>query len=786
MLLKKPGFTVVAVLTLALGIGANTAIFSVVNAILLRPLPFNNSDRLVSITGTSAKGSRTWISYPNFLDYREKNHVLDEMSVLVPQSVNLTGIETPDRVRGGFVSASFFKVVDVKPAAGRMFLPGEDLPGAERVAVLNHNVWKNRFGSDPNIIGKSLVLNGNPFTVVGIMPESFLFPIDEIEVWIPAQYYPNFTMVRSNDSYFAIGRMKEGVTLSQAQAELSALAESLAKTYPQDNEGMGIKLDKLQEFIVTEIRPALLVLLAAVGFILLIACANIANLLLARGAARQKEVAVRAALGAGRARLVRQLLTETVSLGIIGGILGLLIALWGIEILLSLNPNNLPGGFKIDVDLRVLGFTLAISVVTGILFGLVPAIQLSKPDLLRILKDGTRGNSDGSGRLRGLFIVSQVALSLVLLIGAGLLVKSFYRLLNVDPGFNPENLLTMEYRLPQNRYSKEEQQWEFHRRAVERIREVPGVKSAALVRGLPFSGNGGSTTFVLPDRPLPEKGEEPKALLNTATPGYFETIGIPLLKGRDFNEQDSSKTTPVVIINKTMAKQYWPDEDPIGKQVQILAVKITATIIGVVGDAKQFGLSEELSPQVYASYNQNPGIFATIVVRTAVEPMSLSEAVKKAVWSVDKDQPMWKIRTVEYLLERNVASDRFVMTLMAAFAFLALLLTAIGIYGVLSYSVSQRTQEIGIRMALGALQKDVLRMILGQAAKLTLIGLVIGIVGAFGLTRLMSSLLYGVSPTDPIVFAGIAILLFAVAMLACYLPARRATRVDPMIALRYE
>jgi putative ABC transport system permease protein len=374
----------------------------------------------------------------------------------------------------------------------------------------------------------------------------------------------------------------------------------------------------------------------------------------------------------------------------------------------------------------------------------------------------------------------------MLLIGAGLLIKSFYRLLNVDPGFNPENLLTMEYRLPKNRYPKAEQQEEFHSRVVERIREVPGVKSAALVRGLPFSGNGGSTSFILPDRPLPAKGEEPVALLNSATPGYFDTIGIPLLKGRGFNDQDTAKTTPVVLINQTMARQFWPNDDPIGKQIQFQGVNITATIIGIVGDARQYILSEDLRPQIYGSFSQNPDIFATIVARTNVEPMSLAEVVKKAVWSVDKDQPMWKIRTVEYLLQRNVASDRFVVLLMTAFAILALLLTSLGIYGVLSYSVAQRTQEIGIRMALGALHRDVLRLVLGQAAVLTLIGLAIGIIGAFALTRLMSSLLFGVSPTDPFVFAGIAVLLFAVAMLACYLPARRATRVDPMVALRYE
>jgi putative ABC transport system permease protein len=786
MLIKKPGFTIVAILTLALGIGANTAIFSVVNSILLKPLPFNNSDRIVAMSGTTSTG-QTWISYPNLEDYRRQNNVFEEISALTPQSVNLTGMETPDRVRGGFVSSGFFKVFDVQPSMGRVFQPEEDQIGSQRVTVVNHNVWKSRFGSDPNLIGKSLILNGEPFTVVGIMPPDFQIPIDEIEVWIPAQYYPNYKPVRSAHNYFAIGRLKPGVELSKAQAEMDTIANRLAQAYPEDNKGIGIKLTQLQEMIVSDIRPALLVLLAAVGFILLIACANIANLLLARGAARNREVAIRAALGASRVRLLTQLLTETTILGLLGGCLGLLIALWGVDILVSLNPQNLPSGLKIAPDIRVLCFTLLLSIFTGLLFGLFPALQLSKPDLLRSLKEGGRGSGEVTGqKLRSAFVISQVALSLVLLIGAGLLIKSFYRLLTVDPGFKSENLLTMEYRLPINKYSKPEQQNEFHRQVVEKIRVVPGVRSAALVLGLPFSGNGGARIFTLPDRELPEKDKEPRALFNTATPGYFETIGIPLLKGRSFTDQDGPDSAKVILINQSMASQYWPNDDPIGKQVHLPQNNITVSVIGVVGNAKQFGLSEELRPQIYACYTQNPNIFATIVARTDVEPMSLAESVKKAVWSVDKDQPMWKIRTVDYLLERNVASERFVVMLMSVFAALALILTSLGIYGVISYSVTQRTQEIGVRMALGALERDVLKLVISQAAFLALIGVVIGLAASFALTRLMSSLLFGVSPTDPVTFAGITMLLFAVAMLACYLPARRATKVDPMVALRYE
>jgi putative ABC transport system permease protein len=532
----------------------------------------------------------------------------------------------------------------------------------------------------------------------------------------------------------------------------------------------------------------LYLLFAAVGVILLIACANLANLLLARGLARQREIAVRAALGAGKWRLIRQLLTEASLLSLAGGGLGLLVAQWGLAALRRL-PQNFVRGEDVRVDARVLLFTLAVAVVTGWLFGLAPAIQLARPELNTMLKEGGRSGGEGAkwNRVRGAFVVAQVALSLLLLVGGGLLIRSFDKLLRVDPGFKPENLLTLEYRLPRNKYQQGEAQWNFHRQVVERIRDVPGVKSASLVRGLPFSGNGGDTEIILPDREIPPKGKEPRAMFNTAMPNYFETMGIPLIKGRLFNEQDQLNTPRVFLINQTMARRFWPDQDPIGKQIKTDAADgATGAVIGVVGDAKHYLLEEESQPQMYEAYSQAPGIFATVVVRTTVEPMSLAEPVRQAVWKVDGDQPMWKVRTLESLIDRSTANKRFLMVLMGVFAALALALTVIGLYGVMSYAVSQRTQEIGVRMALGAGARSIHRMVLRQGMTLVLIGVAFGLAASWLLTRLMANLLFGVSATDLLTFVSIASLLTIVALLACWIPARRAMKVDPIIALRYE
>jgi putative ABC transport system permease protein len=528
-------------------------------------------------------------------------------------------------------------------------------------------------------------------------------------------------------------------------------------------------------------------LFAAVGVILLIACANLANLLLARGLGRQREIAVRAALGASRWRLIRQLLTETTLIAVAGGATGLLLAHWGLYALLKL-PQNFVRTEDASLDTRVLLFAFSLSLLTGWLFGLVPALQLAKPQLQSFLKEGARGSGEGArwNRVRGAFVVAQVALSLLLLVSAGLLLKSFDRLLHVDLGFKPERLLSLEYRLPRTKYREPQAQLNFHRQVMERIQEVPGVQSVSLVRGLPFSGNGVTVPIVLPDRELPARGMEPQVMFNTAMPNYFETIGIPFIKGRLFGPQDQINTPPVLIINQTMARRFWPDQDPIGKQIKFAEDSSTASIIGVVGDAKHYLIEEESRPQAYVPYSQQPGYFATVVIRTTVEPLALTESVRQALWKVDADQPMWKIRTVEWLVNRSVADRKFLMALMVIFASLALVLTMIGLYGVISYLVNQRTQEIGIRMALGAQMGDILRMVLKQGMVLVLIGVALGLGSAWLMTRLMSRLLFQVSATDPLTFGSIALLLMVVALLACYVPARRATKVDPLVALRYE
>ena len=787
MLTKKPVFSIIAIITLALGIGANTAIFSVVNAVLLRALPYHNAKQLVVVASTSSGGDREGLSVPEIQDYQAQMHSLEDLTGFQSQSVNVTGGERPDRVRGAFVTANFFKVFNLPPLIGRTFVDGEDRQGGEKLVVVNEKMWQERLNSDRNLAAKKLILNGEPYSVIGVVSSSFKQPFDpDVEVWMPVANYPGNTGKREWRLLFGMGHLKPGISVAQAQAEASTIASQLAQAY-QENAGRGARTELLSDILVRDVRPMLWLLFAAVGVILLIACANLANLLLARGLARQKEIAVRAALGASRWRLIRQLLTETTILGILGGAGGLLLAYWGLYGLLKL-PQNFVDTKEATLDGRVLLFALAVSVITGWLFGLVPALQLAKPELHSFLKEGARGSGEGSrwNRVRGGFVVAQVALSLILLVSSGLLIRSFDKLLRVNVGFKPEQLLTLEYRLPRSKYKEAEAQSNFHQRVVEQLQQVPGVKSASLVRGLPFSGNGGTTKIILPDREPPPKGMEPEVMFNTAMPNYFETIGIPLLKGRLFGNEDQPKTPGVVVINQTMAQKFWPNQDPLGKQIKFAQDSTTATVVGVVGDAKHYWLEEQQRSQMYDAYSQDPGLFATVVIRTTVEPLSLTEPVRQAIWKVDADQPMWKIRTVEFLVNRSTADRKFLMALMGIFATLALVLTIIGLYGVISYLVNQRTQEIGIRMALGAQMRDIMRMVLKQGMVLVLTGVALGLAAAWLLTRLMARLLYQVSATDPLTFAAIAVLLVAVALLACYIPARRATKVDPLVALRYE
>jgi putative ABC transport system permease protein len=713
---------------------------------------------------------------------------LEGLTAFQSQSVNLTGGERPDRVRGAFVSANFFKVFNLSPIVGRTFAEGEDRQGAAKLAVVNEKMWQERLNGDRNLEAKSLILNGEPYSVIGVVPTSFKHPFDaEVEVWMPVANFPGNNGQRDARFAFAFGHLKPGVKLSQAQAEAATVADQLAQAYPKENAGRGARVEFFRDVMVVRVRPMLWLLFAAVGVILLIACANLANLLLARGLSRQREIAVRAALGASRWRLIRQLLTETTVISLAGGAGGLLLAHWVLFALLKL-PQNFVRADDATLDTRVLVFAMLLSVLTGWLFGLVPALQLAKPELQSFLKEGARGSGEGArwNRVRSAFVVAQVALSLLLLVSAGLLIRSFDKLLRVDVGFKPEQLLTLEYRLPRTKYREPAAQWQFHRQVLDRIQEVPGVQSVSLVRGLPFSGNGGTAAITLADRKPPARGSEPEVMFNTAMPNYFETIGIPFIKGRLFGPQDQLNSPPVLIINQTMAHRFWPNQDPIGKQVKFVEDGTTGTVVGVVGDAKHYWLEEESRPQIYGSYTQQPGYFATVVARTAVEPLALSESVRQALWKVDADQPMWKIRTVEFLVNRSVADRKFLMALMGIFAFLALVLTMIGLYGVINYLVNQRTQEIGIRMALGAQMGDILGMVLKQGMVLVLIGVALGLGAAWLMTRLISRLLYQVSATDPLTFATIALLLIAVALLACYVPARRATKVDPLVALRYE
>lgn len=787
-LLKRPGFTAIAVVTLALGIGANAAIFSVINAVLLRSLPYHNPKQLIVLSTTTSSGDRDGLSVPEAQDYQTGMRSLEDLTAFQSQSVNVTGGERPDRVRGAFVSANFFKVFNLSPIIGRTFAEGEDRQGGEKLAVVNEKMWQERLNSDRNLEAKKLILNGEPYSVIGVVSSSFKEPLDpEVEVWMPAPNYPGNPGTREWRQLFAIGHLKPGVSLSQAQAEAGTIASQLAQAYPKENAGRIAKLEYFRDLLVSRVRPMLWLLFAAVGVILVIACANLANLLLARGLSRQKEIAVRAALGASRWRLIRQLLTETTLISLAGGAAGLLLAYWGLYALLRL-PQNFVNTQDAILDTRVLLFALAVSVITGWLFGLVPALQLVKPELQSFLKEGARGSAEGTRwhRLRGAFVVAQVALSLLLLVSAGLLIRSFDKLLRVDVGFKPERLLSLEYRLPRTKYKEPAAQWNFHRGVIEQIQQVPGVQSVALVRGLPFSGNGGTLPIVLPDREIPPEGMEPEVMVNTATPNYFETVGIPFIRGRLFGGQDQANTPPVLIINQTMAQRFWPNQDPLGKQIKSAEDGSVATVVGIVGDAKHYWLEEEQKPQMYSAYSQDPGIFATVVIRTSVEPLSLTEQVRQAIWKIDADQPMWKIRTVEFLVNRSTADRKFLMALMGIFATLALVLTMIGLYGVVSYLVNQRTQEIGIRMALGAQMRDIMRMVLKQGMVLVLTGVALGLAAAWLLTRLMSRLLYQVSATDPLTFGAIALLLTTVALLACYIPARRATKVDPLEALRYE
>jgi putative ABC transport system permease protein len=794
MLAKSPGITIIAVLALGLGIGANTAIFSVVNAALLRPLPYVDADRLVRLSEDSPQVPQMSISYPNFLDWRQQNKVFERIAAMQFRSLNLTGKDEPERLAGRGVSAEFFDVLGVKPALGRSFAADEDRPGANPVCVISHGLWQRRFAADQNIISKQVTLSGTSYTIIGVLPESYAFgtPTD---IFVPIGLRADEMKERgSHPGIYAIARLKPGVTIETARAELIALAERIAAQYGM--KGNSATLTPLREAFVGDIRTTLLILLGAVGFVLAIACANVANLLLARAATRQKEMAIRTALGARRLRIIRQLLTESVLLSLLGGIVGFLLAFWGLDLLRSASADSLPPTAVIKLDGRVLIFTLLVSLLTGIIFGLAPALGAAKTNLHNTLKEGGRSSTAGGGRawLRSVLIVAEVALSLVLLVGAGLLVKSFLRILDTDPGFKPQNLLTMQLALSAKK-DEGDKVLNFFTDLNRRIAGLPGVEAAAFSNGIPL-GPTVDTSFAIVGRPKPEPGKQPQTMLYITSPEYLQAMGIRLVKGRFFTAQDTQRSPRVAVIDEAFARAQFPNEEPLGHYLAGDGKdNPDAEIIGVVGHVKHFGLDavERVQPQLYFPFNQAPDDFLpmlatrmNLIVRTTADTLNLTAAVRREVQALDPNQPVYNVSTMEQTLDQSLATERLSMRLFALLASLALILAAVGIYGVMSYTVTQRTHEIGIRLAIGAQPGDVFRMVLGQGMTLALIGVAIGLVGAFGLTRLMTTMLFGVEPTDPATFAGIAVLLTGVSLVACYVPGRRATKVDPVVSLRYE
>lgn len=807
LLIKRPGFTAVAVIALGLGIGANSAIFSVVNGVVLRALPYKDPDKLTIVWSkrpllqAKVGAAEFPVSAGDFIDWRDQNQVFEQIAAFHTQPFNITGAGEPEFLGGVRASASLFSLLGVEPKLGRTFTPEEDQPGAERVVVISHGLWERRFGADPHIIGQKLSLNDEPYTVVGVLPRGFQFPRKgempagfqfprQADFYTPLAWSPAQATNRGRNFLAVVARLKPGVTVEQAGAEMDAIAERLKQQYPQTNANKEVFLVPLHQQVVGKVRTALLVLLGAVGFVLLIACANVANLLLARAASRQKEIAIRTALGASRMRVIRQLLTESLLLSLVGGTLGLLLALWGIELLLTISPINLPRVDTVSIDGRVFAFTLVISLLTGIGFGLAPAIQVSKPDLNDALKEGGRSSPVGfrHNRFRSLLVVSEVALSLVLLIGAGLMIRSFVTLLNVDPGLNAQNVLTLDIGLPRTKYTGP-QQIAFFQQVISRMQALPGVQSAGAVYPLPLSGAEEGMGFAIEGRPVTNPGESFNAGPRWVSADYFKVMSIPLLRGRELTERDGPDSTRVLVISEAMARAYWPDEDPIGKRVafdQTNGAPNWREIVGVVRDVKHSSLDATSKPEMYIPFAQFPIFFQTVVLRTTGDPLSLVAAARSEVLAVNKDQPISNIHTMEELLSNSIAQRRFNMLLLSVFAAVALLLSAVGIYGVMSYSVAQRTHELGLRMALGAQSSHVVALVVRQGMTLALIGVGVGLAASFALTRIMASLLYGVSTTDTLTFSLIALLLASVALLACYLPARRATKVDPMVALRYE
>jgi len=795
-LLKRPGVTAVALITLALGIGVNTAIFSAVDSVMLRPLPLKDPERLVAIwEHTPTLGIvQNQMAPANFFDLRNQNQVFEGVGAFSEFSMNLTGEGEPESLDGQLVTANVFSLLGVQPALGRTFAPEEDQLGREHVALLSDALWQRRFNRDPGIINRNITINSESYTVVGVMPAGFFFPIREAEIWIPWAMEPEQASGRGDHYLTVVARLKPGVTIERANADTESLAARWATDYPRTNEGLGILVRSFHQDYVGDLRRPMLILLGAVGLVLLIACANVANLMLAQATTRRREIAIRMALGAGRWAIARQLLTESLLLAIAGGLLGVLGAIWGVEALSKLLPESLSKLQAISVDSRVFLFTFGVTVLTAVVFGAVPALQAARANPGETLGDTSRDLAGGiSGRyMRRVLVVAEVAFAVVLLAGAGLLIRSFHRLRQVDLGFKTDNLLTMRVVLPMPKYLKPEARRSFYDEFLRRVDEIPGVESAGMISFLPLSTSGMRFGFSVEGLTKPDDINLPFALYRAVTPDYFRATGIPLQRGRFFDAHDTVDSQTVVVVNRRLAEQFWPGQDPTGKRIKVGPPHWEnpwATIVGVVGDVRQNGFYGEQMPEMYVPSTQERRSWLAprdLVVRTTADAGAVAGAVRQAVWAVDKDQPVSNVRTMDQVFATAMSRERFQMLLLSLFASLALVLACVGLYGVISYAVAQRTHEIGVRMALGAQPHDVLKLVIRQGMLLTFAGLLLGVVGGLAVTRVMTDLLFGVTATDSVTFFSAGGLLVLVAFLACYVPARRATKVDPLIALRYE
>ncbi len=797
MIRNSPGFTVVSVLTLALGIGANAAIYSFVDGVLLKPLPYPHPEQILEVWEKPADGDRNGISTLNFLDWKNQNTVFTAMAAETGGSATLTGVDVPVQLRGSRVSARYFDIFGIKPFLGRTFAPNEDQPGKDQVVVLSNRIWQSRFGADRGILGRTIHLDSKPYTIIGVLPADDPHGRGWQDIWTPLAFQPQ-DMTRNFHWMRSWARLEPGVSLDQARTQMKSIAARIEHDYPDSNKGWSVTIDRFVDRVVDgDLRRSLLVLLAAVGAVLLIGCVNLANLLLARGASREREIAIRAALGAGRWRLVRQLLTESVVIACLGGTLGVALGYGLMRALKTWIPQfYLPAEAEVRMDARVLLFTAAVILLTGIVFGLAPALHAVRSDLAGSLKEGGRGATTGvaRNRLRGALVIVEVALAFVLLSGAGLLIRSFYRLQQVDPGFDSTNVVTMYLPMTDAQYPDGPRVINYLSEVMEKINTVPGVREAAVTTALPLDGWGWGMPFLVQGQPFIDRAHRPGCFFKMVSPSYFRALGMRLLKGRALSETDTQGAVPAIIVNEEMVKRYFKNQEPLGSRILIqqiipakheLGPELPWEVVGVVADEKVGGL-DDTSAGVYVSYKQSPTVDNGLVVRAAMDPNLLIKSIQQAVWSVNKNQALDNIKLLEQIKTESLGGNRLRTILLGAFAGLALLLAAIGIYGVISYSVSQRTHEMGVRAALGATAWDQLRLVLKSGLSLTLIGLVVGILGALGLMQLLSSLLFEVSARDPWTLAGVGVVLATVALAACYIPARRATRVDPTVALRYE